>query len=143
MPSATLVQVRALAFNSNGFKMYVSNDGTNDGVHEFETIYEFDLKCPFTIIPDKCPAITTSTDRTGIAEAQIELANRTILLSSNSALNRLKWIRRNKDKQNLTNLNIDFNFTNQRLASLTEVIQTSAAKKKQKYKRFKFNRDFG
>ena len=41
VPSATLVQVRALAFNSNGLKMYVSNDGTNNAVHEFETIYEF------------------------------------------------------------------------------------------------------
>ena len=46
----------------------------------------------------------------------------------------LKWIRRNKDEQNLTNLNIDFNFTNQKLASLTEVVKTSAAKKKTKDK---------
>ena len=116
VPSATLVQVRALAFNSNGLKMYVSNDGTAATGHTDETIYEFDLKCPFTIIPDKCPAITTSTDRTGIAEAQIELANRTILLSSNSALNRLKWIRRNKDKQNLSNHNIKYNFSNEILS---------------------------
>ena len=32
-------------------------------------------------------------------------------------------------KQNLTNLNIDFNFTNQRLASLTQAIKVSTLKK--------------
>ena len=66
--------------------------------------------------------------------AQIEIAKRTIDHSTDTALNRLKWIRRNKDKQNLTNLNINFNFTNQRLASLTEVVKASAAKKKTKDK---------
>jgi hypothetical protein len=69
-----------------------------------------------------------------MAIAQIEIAKRTIDQSTDTALNRLKWIRRNKDKQNLTNLNIDINFTNQRLASLTEVVKTSAAKKKAKDK---------
>ena len=67
-----------------------------------------------------------------MALAQIEIAKRTIDHSTDTALNRLKWIRRNKDEQNLTNLNIDFNFTNQKLASLTEVVKTSAAKKKSK-----------
>ena len=74
------------------------------------------------------------SDRTGMALAQIEIAKRTIDHSTDTALNRLKWIRRNKDEQNLTNLNIDFNFTNQKLASLTEVVKTSAAKKKTKDK---------
>ena len=66
--------------------------------------------------------------------AQIEIAKRTIDHSTDTALNRLKWIRRNKDKQNLNNLNINFKFTDQRLASLTEAVKTSAAKKKKKDK---------
>ena len=74
----------------------------------------------------------TEGDRTGMAEAQMELARRTIDHSTNSALNRLKWIRRNKDKQDLTNLQIDINFSNQMLASLTEAVKTSAATKKNK-----------
>ena len=73
-------------------------------------------------------------DRTGMALAQIEIAKRTIDHATDSAVNRLKWIRRNKDKQNLTNLNINFNFTNQRLASLTEVVKASASKVKKKIK---------
>ena len=64
-------------------------------------------------------------------EAQIEIAKRTIDHSTDTALNRLKWIRRNKDKQNLTNLNIDLNFNNQMINSLTEAVKTSTTKKKE------------
>ena len=70
-----------------------------------------------------------------MALAQIEIAKRTIDHSTDTALNRLKWIRRNKDKQNLTNLNINFKFTDQRLASLTEAVKTSAIKRKRKIKK--------
>ncbi len=119
---------RGLAFSSSGLKMYVLDaDGVSDA-------YEFDLVCPFNLFAGKCSPIAENKDRTGIAMAQIEIAKRTIDQSTDTALNRLKWIRRNKDKQNLTNLNIDFNFNNQRLASLTEVVRTSAVKKKKKNK---------
>ena len=99
-----------------------------------EDIFEYDLACPFNIITGNCPSITEDKDRTGMALAQIEIAKRTIDHATDSALNRLKWIRRNKDKQNLTNLNIDINFTNQRLASLTEVVKASASKNEEKNK---------
>ena len=113
---------RGIAFNSSGLKMYIGDDTAQE-------IYEFDLVCPFNIIEGKCPSITENSDRTGMAIAQIEIAKRTIDQSTDTALNRLKWIRRNKDKQNLTNLNIDINFTNQILTSLTKAVKTSAAKK--------------
>jgi hypothetical protein len=45
-----------------------------------------------------------------MADAQIMIAKSPIAHSTKSALNRLEWIRRNKDNQNLSNLNIDFNF---------------------------------
>ena len=125
-------QPRGVAFNSNGLKLYIGND-ENDG--DVDQIMEYDLVCPFTIFAGTCPSITENSDKTGMAEAQIELARRTIERSTNSTLNRLKWIRRNKDKQNLTNLNINLNFSNQILASLTEVVRTSAAKKNTKDKK--------
>ena len=114
-----------ITFNEDGSKMFSVN--RND-----EIVFEYDLACAFTVIAGKCPSITENKDRTGLAIAQIEIAKRNIDHSTNSVLNRLKWIRRNKDKQNLTNLNINFNFTNQRLASLTQVIKTSAVNKKTK-----------
>ena len=106
--------------------MYISSDRSQND----DEVYEYDLVCPFNIIEGKCPSITENNDRHGLAIAQIEIAKRTIDHSTDTALNRLKWIRRNKDKQNLSNLNIDINFTNERLASLTELVKTTAAKKK-------------
>ena len=100
----TANQTRALAFSAAGLRMFVSDDNGDDSIHEF------DLVCPFNIIAGKCPPITENSVRTGIAEAQIMIAKRTIDHSTKSALNRLEWIRRNKDNQNLSNLNIDFNF---------------------------------
>jgi hypothetical protein len=118
---------RGIAFSSSGLKMYISDDTEQE-------IYEFDLVCPFNIIEGNCPPVTENSVRTGIAIAQIEVATRTIEHSTDTALNRLKWIRRNKDNQNLTNLNLDLNFTNQMLASLTKVVNTSATTKKKEEK---------
>ena len=131
VPGRSLLQGRAVGFSAKGLKMFVSDDQSQDA--STETMYEFDLACPFNLFAGKCNAITEG-DRIGVAEAQIEIAKRTIDQSTDTALNRLKWIRRNKDKQNLTNLNIDINFTNQRLASLTEIVKNVAAKKKAKVK---------
>ena len=95
-----------LSFSENGLKLYIGDDnGTGT-----DQIMEYDLACPFNIIAGKCPPITNK-DRIGIAEAQITVAKRTIDHSTDSVLNRLQWIRRNKDNQNLSNLNIDYNLT--------------------------------
>ena len=126
-------QLRTVTFTNNGLRMFIGND-QSDTNPSGDNIFEYNLVCPFNIISGKCPPISENKDRTGMALAQIEIAKRTIDHSTDTALNRLKWIRRNKDKQNLTNLNINFNFNNQRLASLTEVVRTSAMKKKAKDK---------
>ena len=127
----TNLQPRGVAFSSSGLKLYIGNDFGQDG---FDQIMEYDLVCPFTIFSGNCPPITENNERTGLAIAQIEVATRTIEHSTDTALNRLKWIRRNKDNQNLTNLNLDLNFTNQMFASLTKVVKTSANTKKKEEK---------
>ena len=114
-----------IKFSSNGLKIFAVSRNSSK-------LFEYSLGCAFTLVAGSCPSITEDKDRTGMALAQIEIAKRTIDHSTDTALNRLKWIRRNKDKQNLTNLNINFKFTDQRLASLTEAVKTSAAKKKKK-----------
>ena len=110
-------QPRGIAFNGFGLKLYLSGDKQ----HVTDEVYEYDLVCPFNIIEGKCPPISENAVRLGIAEAQVELAKRSISLSTNSALNRLKWIRRNKDKQNLSNQNIKLNFSNNMLSSLNNL----------------------
>ena len=87
-----------LAFSPSGLKMFMTGD-RGDRVNEYH------LECPFTLFSGNCPSITQNSDRTGIAEAQIMIAKRIIDHSTKSALHRLEWIRRNKDNQNLTNLN--------------------------------------
>ena len=114
----TINQARALAFSALGLKMFVSNDRHSEGI---ETIYEFDLSCPFNIVTSASCQTYKSKERTSIAEAQAELAKRTINLSTNSALNRLKWIRRNQDKQNLSNQNIKLNFSNNLISSISQL----------------------
>ncbi len=123
-----LRQIRTVTFSNSGLIMYIGNDDSNSATHPVDKVFEYNLTCPFNIIAGNCPSIAKNKDRTGIAIAQMEIAKRTIDHSTDTALNRLKWIRRNKDKQNLTNLNINFNFTNQKLASLTKVVKTSASK---------------
>ena len=116
-----------ITFNNDGSKMFsVNRDG--------ETVFEYNLPCPFVVATGKCPSITENKDRSGMVIAQMEIAKRTIDHSTDTALNRLKWIRRNKDEQNLTNLNLDINFTNQKLKPLNEIIRTSLSKKKKNNK---------
>ena len=98
-------QPRGISFSASGLKLYIGNDKNEN---DDDQITEYDLACPFNIIEGSCPAIANK-DRIGIAEAQIMVAKRTIEHSTDSVLNRLQWIRRNKDNQNLTNLNIDYN----------------------------------
>ncbi len=124
--NGNLSQPRGIAFSQNGLKMYVGSDRTVNGGDE---VVEFNLSCPFNIIAGKCPSITENSDRTGMALAQIEIAKRTIAHSTDTALNRLKWIRRNKDLQDLSYQNIKLNFSNQMLASLSEAIQISTKEK--------------
>ena len=117
-------QPRGIAFSKNGLQMYVTSDRDNGQ----DEIFHYDLTCPFNIIEGKCPEITAG-DRKGLVEAQIEVAKRTIEYSTDTALNRLKWIRRNKDLQNLSYQNLKLNFSNQMLASLAEAIKVSTSPK--------------
>ena len=111
----------AIHFSPSGLIMFIAGNS--------EVIREHHLPCPYNFFAGKCPPITEG-DRRGIAEAQINIANRTIEHSTDTALNRLKWIRRNKDLQDLSFRNIKLNFSNQMLASLAEAIQVSTSPQK-------------
>ena len=112
-----------IAFSPSGLRMYIVNDASGG-----QFIREFHLPCPFNFFAGGCQSIT-GKDRIGIAEAQINIANRIIEHSTDTALNRLKWIRRNKDLQDLSFRNIKLNFSNEMLASLADAIQVSTRPK--------------
>ncbi len=121
-------QPRGIAFSALGLKMYIGTDQANPGDDGGNHVNEIDLACPFNIVSSASCKSYTSKGRTAMAEAQAELAKRTINLSTNSALNRLKWIRRNKDKQNLSNQNIKLNFSNNLISSISQLPITSFKK---------------
>ncbi len=118
--AVSTIDPNGITFSPSGLRMYVSGKD--------EAIKEHHLPCPFNLFAGKCTEITEG-DRRGVAEAQINIANRTIEHSTDAALNRLKWIRRNKDLQDLSFRNIKLNFSNQMLASLAEAIQVSTTPK--------------
>ena len=74
---SNLDQLRSITFSKNGLKMYIGND-KSDGSFSVDKIFEFNLVCAFNIITGKCPSITENSNDTGVAEAQIELARKTI-----------------------------------------------------------------
>ncbi len=125
-PSTTDGDPQGIDFSPSGLKMYVSHLKQGDDIKSM--IIEYHLPCPFNLFAGKCTEITEG-DRRGVAEAQINIANRTIEHSTDAALNRLKWIRRNKDLQDLSFRNIKLNFSNEMLASLAEAIQVSTTPK--------------
>ena len=111
---ASISNPNGIALSADGLRMFTVGAGNTH-------IKEHHLPCPFNLFAGKCQSITEDSDRAGIAEAQLELAKRTINMSTNSVLNRLKWIKRNEDKQNLSNQNIKLNFSNTMLSSLNQL----------------------
>ena len=69
----------SISFSKNGLKMFSVKRGSASVLPK---IFEYNLACPFTLIEGKCESITRKSDRIGIAEAQIEVAKRTINQSS-------------------------------------------------------------
>ena len=112
-------QARGIAFSSNGMKMYVSKDRSGGNGDE---IFEYDLACPFNVVSGKCEL---TKDRAALAESKIELAKRTIDYSTKSVINRLKWVRRHKEKENLTNLNMNFHFSDPKFNILSEALKSN------------------
>ena len=87
-------------------------------------VREYDLPCAYGII--SCMNPTSNKDDVGSVEAQSELSKKLIQHTTYPVLNRMEWLRRNKDSSNLTNQNIKFQFSNEILASLSNLITPSS-----------------
>ena len=92
----------------------LSYAGINDS-----TTCNFSTGQPNPLLNDK--------DLVGSIEAQVEMSHRVIKQTTTTVMHRIEWLRRHKDKDDLTNQNIKFQFSNAMLASLTNIIPASAA----------------
>ncbi len=114
-------EMRGFKFSSNFTKLYVTGDngGTDD------VIYEYDVDCAGTIT---CLDASTNADVKAIIEANVELSKRIIRNNILPVFHRTEWLRRHKNKDNLSNLKAEIEFTNQRIAKLVSALNTKKEK---------------
>ncbi len=103
----------SLTFSSDGSKMFLLGRENNK-------VYEYSLTCYYGVI--NCMDPTSDKDDVASVEAQTESAKQLIQHTTYPVLNRMEWLRRNSNSGNLTNQNIKFHFSDEILASLSNII---------------------
>ncbi len=115
-------------FASNFTKLFVtSDDGDAAGENQ---IHEYEIDCAGTIT---CTDPSANADVKAIIEANVELAKRIINNNTLPIFHRNEWLRRHKNKDNLSNLNAEINFTNQKVAKLVSALNTLKKEKDRTY----------
>ena len=112
-----VVSLGGITFSSDGSKMIVTdfnNADANRGV------YQYDLTCGFGVV--KCIDPTANKDDVASIESQSESAKKLIQHTTYPVVNRMGWLRRNNNRGNLTNQNINFQFNNEVLNSLSKTL---------------------
>ena len=115
-------RMRGFILADNGSKLYVTDDIDSPSEN---IIYEYDISCAETIT---CSEPKNDKVVVGIAESQVELSKRAIKHVTLPVIHRMGWLRRHDQKDNLTNQNIKFNFSNEMMASVANVIKVSNKK---------------
>ena len=92
-------------------------------------VHEFNLSCNWSIIDGACDdPITTSDEGKDILssiESQTATAKQIAIQASTPVLNRMYWLRRHRNNDQLSNQNIRLNFSNSMVASLSNIIPIS------------------
>ncbi len=106
-------EMRGFHFSSNFTKLYVTgDDGSSSGDN---VIYEYDISCAGTIT---CSDPSANADVKAIIEANAELSKRIIRYNTLPVFHRIEWLRRHRNKDNLSNLNAQIDFTNKKVSKL-------------------------
>ena len=113
IPDSVENKPQGLTFSSDGSKMFLLGRENNK-------VYEYTLTCYYGVI--NCMDPTSDKDDVASVEVQTESAKQLIQHTTYPVLNRMEWLRRNSNSANLTNQNIKFQFSNEILASLSNLI---------------------
>jgi hypothetical protein len=113
-------EMRGFKFTSNFTKLYVTGDTANSGTGT-NVVYEYNLACAGTITCDPI----NDKDITAIIEANVELSKRIIKNNTLPIFHRIEWLRRHKNKDNLSNLNAEIDFTNEKISKLVSALKSS------------------
>ncbi len=103
-------------FGNNGMKAYIGTEDANDDGDDI--IYEYDLTCPYGIVICETDAVTA-------IGAQVEIAKNVIHQNSSTIFKRFEWLRRNDERDNLTNHEVKLNIHNPILAALKIKLENS------------------
>ena len=112
-------RMRGFILADNGSKLYVTDDIDSPSEN---IIYEYNVSCAERIA---CSDPKDDKDVVGLIEAQVELSKRIIKHNTLPIIHRMEWLRRHENKDNLTNQNIKFDFSNEILTSLVNAVKVS------------------
>ena len=118
--SSQTVEMRGFKFTANFTKLYVTGDTADSGAGT-NVVYEYNLACAGTITCDPI----NDEDITATIEANVELSKRIIKNNTLPIFHRIEWLRRHKNKDNLSNLNAEIDFTNEKISKLVSAIKNS------------------
>ena len=114
-------------FASNFTKLFVTSDNGPPGTNQ---IHEYEIDCAGTIT---CADPSANADVKAIIEANVESAKRIIQSNNLPIFHRMEWLRRHKNKDNLSNLNAEIDFTNQTVAKFASALKSLKKEKDRSY----------
>ncbi len=112
--------MRGFIFTANFTKLFVTNDAGSSA--STNKIFEYSLACAGTIT---CIDASNNADVKAIIEANVELSKRIIKNNTLPIFHRTEWLRRHKNKDNLSNLNAEIDFTNEKISKLVSALKSS------------------
>ncbi|MDA7769986.1 autotransporter domain-containing protein [Candidatus Pelagibacter sp.] len=126
--SSQTVEMRGFKFTANFTKLYVTGDTADSGAGT-NVVYEYSLACAGTITCDPI----NDKDIKATIEANVELSKRIIKNNTLPIFHRIEWLRRHKNKDNLSNLNAEINFTDKKISKLVSALKSSKKKVDRSY----------
>ena len=118
-------------FTANFTKLYITQDtDSRQSQTGVNTIYEYSVACAETIT---CLDASTNADVKAIIEANVESAKRIIQSNTLPIFHRMEWLRRHKNKDDLSNLNAEIDFTNQTVAKFASALKSLKKEKDRSY----------
>jgi outer membrane autotransporter protein len=118
-------------FTANFTKLYITQDtDSRQSQTGVNTVYEYSVACAETIT---CLDASTNADVKAIIEANVESAKRIIQSNTLPIFHRMEWLRRHKNKDNLSNLNAEIDFTNQTVAKFASALKSLKKEKDRSY----------
>ena len=109
--------MRGFIFAASFTKLFVTDDNGSTN-----TIFEYSPACAVTIT---CSDPSNDNDVKAIIEANVELSKRIIKNNTLPIFHRIEWLRRHKNKDNLSNLNAEIDFTNEKISKLVTALKSS------------------